>query len=125
MFYKSIDLNVKVFTNFFVKFLKQYSIKILLNMTLSVSEVDACYNENLKTLNAYLFLYAKSKSVFKFLSTYKIDFFANFLVSEFNVLNPPSLKSSKNRFQLSAVLNLENFLYNLKWNPPYFSRGLN
>ena len=43
-------------------------------------------------------------------------------VSEFNEFEP-RLKSAKNRFQLSAGLNLEKL--NTKWNQPYLSRGLN
>ena len=41
---------------------------------------------------------------------------------EFNEFEP-RLKSAKNRFQLSADLNLKK--YNFKWNQPYLSRGLN
>ena len=33
----------------------------------------------------------------------------------------PRLKSTKNWFQLSTVLNLENLEYNLKWNQPYLN----
>ena len=45
-------------------------------------------------------------------------------VSEFNEFEP-RLKSTKNRVQLSAGLNLETWIYNFKWNQPYSSRDLN
>ena len=41
--------------------------------------------------------------------------------SEFNEFEPP-LKSSKNRFQMSAGLKIK---YHFKWNQPYLRYGLN
>ena len=45
-------------------------------------------------------------------------------LSEFNEFRT-RLKSPKNRFQLSAVLNLKKIEYNFKWSQPYLSRGSN
>ena len=46
-------------------------------------------------------------------------------MSEFNEFKPRLKSAKKNRFQLSAGLNLETFEYNFKWNQPYLSGDLN
>ena len=43
--------------------------------------------------------------------------------SEFNEFEP-RLKSAKNRFQLSAGLDLKKNYYSFKWNQPYLIHGL-
>ena len=58
------------------------------------------------------------------LNKYQVNHFIIKPVSEFKEFEP-RLKSAKNRFQLSAVLNLEKIEYNFKWNQPKLSRSLN
>ena len=59
--------------------------------------------------------------------TYSVNSFQNqlyFPVSEFNEFKP-RLKSLKNRVHLSASLNPWKIKYNVKWNQPNLSLGLN